>query len=301
MKTTIARALAVLLLVMAGCQQEQQAGILVVVVEPDFAGDSSGGPSDEAEGSTTGDMEDEPPGSSTTTGDGDEESTTGGESTSEDTTGVDTTSGIEASTGGDEESSTGAPTLGPGECWDGGVPRPIAHPSYGDLVITEWMATSHVTYGDWFEVHALAAFDLNGLELGRSHAVTGVYQVKEVVEAEDCIPVEAGTWIVFAQDDDFTQNGGLPVVHVVFSAFGLNGGQSDLGIGVGGAVLDQVWWGTDQFGDDPPPVQGVAQQVATWAQNGPPTSNDGPLSRCSALVPYGPGGLGSPGTGASAC
>src|SRR5690606_5068993 len=56
-----------------------------------------------------------------------------------------------------------------GQCFDGIEMRDIAVPSPGELIISEFMANPEVvsdTAGEWFELRALADFDLNGLEIG---------------------------------------------------------------------------------------------------------------------------------------
>src|SRR5690606_5702704 len=76
-----------------------------------------------------------------------------------------------------------------GECFEGKVARPVRAPAMGDVVVSEVMASPEAVPdadGEWFELRARAAFDLNGLEVGEN----GV--VEETIEADACLRVEPG-------------------------------------------------------------------------------------------------------------
>jgi hypothetical protein len=94
-----------------------------------------------------------------------------------------------------------------------GLSRDPVKPKAGDLVITEIMAAPGVGNngpGEWFEVLATAAVDLNGLDLaneGSGHTPLAI---------ASCLRVSAGEWLLFARSDDLTLNGGLPAVVATF-------------------------------------------------------------------------------------
>jgi hypothetical protein len=104
-------------------------------------------------------------------------------------------------------------------------------------VITEFMpnpAAVGDADGEWFEIRANAAFDLNGLELGRE-------SVETTVAAEPCLSVTAGDYALFARSLDSEVNGGLPAVDARFT-FSLINSNGRLFVGIGGEVLDEVTW-----------------------------------------------------------
>ncbi len=92
--------------------------------------------------------------------------------------------------------------------------RAIVEPTSSALVITELMANPSAVNdetGEWFEVLANRAFDLNGVALGNDgSSVT-------TISSSDCISVAAGTTLVFARNVNTALNGGLPRVDGVFS------------------------------------------------------------------------------------
>jgi hypothetical protein len=127
-----------------------------------------------------------------------------------------------------------------GMCFDGMAWRDIVVPSPGQLVISEFMANPSLvpdTDGEWFEIRALADFDLNGLELGKLYTDGPL----ETVDAADCIPLVAGGTALLANNADTMTNGGLPVVdHEV--SFSLTNASSALHVAAAGVLLDEITW-----------------------------------------------------------
>jgi hypothetical protein len=165
-----------------------------------------------------------------------------------------------------------------GECLEGDVPRPVRAPAAGDLLVSEIMAQPEAVAhadGEWFELRALAAFDLNGLELGEDGAV------EETITSEACLPVEPGEHLVFARNGDPMSNGGLPRVAGTYG-FALSNADAFF-VGHGGVVVDEVAWAES--------TPGSAQSL------------DGDDARrwCDAITPYGAGDLGTPGAANPAC
>ncbi len=170
----------------------------------------------------------------------------------------------------------------PGTCDDGGTVRDTVTPTAGDLVITEWMPDPSAvadTAGEWFEVLVTADIDLNGVQLGNDPddpdttiAATGA-----------CIPVTAGTRIVFARNPDMATNGGLD--SAIEAGFSLSNSGGTLFVGIGGEVLDQITY----VGSD----AGRSTSVAPGSED--PASNDDALNHCTSNTPYGAGDQGTPG------
>lgn len=104
----------------------------------------------------------------------------------------------------------------PNDCVDpgSGLMRAIVKPVLGDLVITEFMADpTRVpdTTGEYIELYANNGFDLNGLTLANEG--TGMSSVS----SQTCLPVDAGTYALFARSLDPLANGGLPQPLATFS------------------------------------------------------------------------------------
>lgn len=137
-----------------------------------------------------------------------------------------------------------------GMCEDpGGTARAIVAPVAGDITITEWMANPAKVddnLGEWFEVVINSDIDLNGLELGTVDPVDGP-QLEMAIASRACLPVAAGTHVVFAVNGDMETNGGLPAVDAVIN-FGLTNSDSGLFVGTGGSVLDQIAYTTTEGG-----------------------------------------------------
>jgi hypothetical protein len=178
----------------------------------------------------------------------------------------------------------GAPTT----CTEDGESRDVRAPAPGDLVISEFHANPAATAegdGEWFEVFVGADIDLNGLEFGKTAG-----EADGSVASVECIPVSAGTYLVFAQSDDPGVNGGLESVAGIFD-FALGNSASSLFIGRGGEVLDAISWTSTEDGA---------------ASNLDPDYfdtelNDDPALFCDATMPFGAGDLGSPGAANEEC
>lgn len=128
---------------------------------------------------------------------------------------------------------------GSGMCMDGDTLRPVVVPTVGQLVITEVMPSPSAPQEDkeWFEVYVAADVDLNGLQLDRA----GDSSAPDVVDADECLAVTAGTYLVFARDIDPLVNGTLPRVDGVFGFTMVTDGDVQL-LDPAGAVLDAVTW-----------------------------------------------------------
>lgn len=180
----------------------------------------------------------------------------------------------------------------PGRCIDAGGLRDAVPPSVGDLVITEVMAKpKHLsaTVAQWFEVVARTDLDLNGVYLHRANAAN---IEPEVVAAEECLHLPAGSYAVFARSEDAAQNGNL-VASGVFS-FSLNpDGEPDVQVVTDDEVIDRVTWSGSTSGTslqlDPGKIDAVA--------------NDEPESFCDATTVYelAGGNKGSPGAANPPC
>ena len=92
--------------------------------------------------------------------------------------------------------------------------------------------------GEWFEVLAAADFDLNGFQLGDD-----ALAATPVVGGTDCVPVTAGTYLLFSQSIDPATNGMLPAVTAAFpTGVDLVNGAGTVQVGVGGvAIATQTW------------------------------------------------------------
>lgn len=170
-----------------------------------------------------------------------------------------------------------------GMCMEGMVMRDIVVPSLGDLVISEFMANPAAVTdakGEWFEIRALAGFDLNGLELGKLF-VDGPL---DTIDGADCLPLMLGDSALLARNGDDLENGGLPAVDVLIN-FGLTNSNSALYVGAAGVLLDQVTWTTVATGSS------TSLDPANYDVD----LNDAPIAWCYAAVPYGDGDNGSPG------
>ena len=136
-----------------------------------------------------------------------------------------------------------------GGCIDDGGTRELVVPGPGALEISEVMANPRAVsdaVGEWVEVHAKAACDLNGVTLtsGTSSAV---------LKGSDCLHLAAGDWAVLAKTADAGVNGGLPNVRATFAINLLNAAGTialsvdDAGIASAQlpAALDGVSWQLD--------------------------------------------------------
>jgi hypothetical protein len=178
-------------------------------------------------------------------------------------------------------------------CNNNGTLRPIHAPQPGDLVITEVMPNPDQvadTAGEWFEVRAMTALDLNGLQLDRaSDALAPV-----TITAFDCMPVAEGDYLVFARNADSTMNGGLPPVTATFNFALIDGttaNPGDVRVMYAGTVIDAITWTSTRVGKahqlDPSKIDAIA--------------NDDPSNFCDAMTTYGDGDFGTPGQANPPC
>jgi hypothetical protein len=136
-----------------------------------------------------------------------------------------------------------ATVVPPGMCIDEGTMalRPIVKPMAGQLAITEWMPNPALvadTAGEWIEIRASAAFDLNELQVGDA-----ALAAMPAVTAATCIPIAAGDHAVFAQSSDMVTNGMLPAVDGVFpTGVDLVNSNGTVQVGVDGVALDTRTW-----------------------------------------------------------
>src|SRR5690606_34268846 len=94
---------------------------------------------------------------------------------------------------------------------DTNMMRMIDPPAPGELTLTEIMPNPSLGEpgAEWFELHASAAFDLNGLELGKDGSVS------HTVSSATCIEVAADSDLVLARSDVDANNCALPQVDYV--------------------------------------------------------------------------------------
>ncbi|MFO7567092.1 MAG: lamin tail domain-containing protein [Enhygromyxa sp.] len=181
-----------------------------------------------------------------------------------------------------------------GMCFDGDGWREIVVPVYGDVVISEIMAnpSGAEPANEWFELRALASFDLNGLWLGRDHMADVMNAAPmHLVDSADCLSVSPGETALFARSNDPATNGGLPPVTYVYSSPGLNNSNSGLYVATEFELLDQVSWSTTSDGRstslDPasydPALNDIANNAAPWCFTPAVVDNQ-----------YGAGGHGTP-------
>jgi len=167
------------------------------------------------------------------------------------------------------------------DCVDNGAQRPVTKPGPGDVVISEFMASPSGTDGDreWLELRINAPIDLNGLQLGRAEADTGPGKVLQTLAAIECLPANAGDFVVLVRSTDAAINGGVDADFAL--EFGLVGDNDGLFVGVAGTVLDTVLYASS--------TEGKATQI------------DVEGDMCLATEPYGDGDLGTPGSANGDC
>lgn len=135
-----------------------------------------------------------------------------------------------------------------GMCLDTGtnMMRAIVKPTAGQLVLNEWMPDSAMvadTAGEWFEVKATAAVDLNGIQAG-----TSTLGMTPLVPASgNCVRVAAGGYALFARNAVAGSNGGLPTVDATFG-FTLTNTNGNLRIGYDNVVQSMATWATSMAG-----------------------------------------------------
>ena len=179
--------------------------------------------------------------------------------------------------------TTNTACISSSSCLDeGGTSRAVVKPVDGDLKITEWMANPKSvsdTKGEWFEVLVTANIDLNGIQVGSKAG-----QVAQTIVDTNCIPITAGTSIIFARNNDPLLNGGLP--RVDGRGVALNNVSGRIFVGVDDVELDALMYSN--------PASGDSTQIDD--------ANNTCLSSASLDKPtYGDGDSGSPGAANSAC
>jgi len=161
-----------------------------------------------------------------------------------------------------------------------GLLRDIVAPSVGDLWITEVMPDPSAVgdpEGEWFEVYADAAFDLNALEFGRAD------EVEDAVDLDDCVPVDPGERILFGRNAESATNGDLPAVDYEVDMALIND-NGRLFVASEGEVLDVVTWVASASG---------ASRSLDPSVSGP-EANDDEANWCDGAEPYGDGDFGTP-------
>jgi hypothetical protein len=178
-----------------------------------------------------------------------------------------------------------------GTCVDQGTVRPMTAPQAGDLLITEVMArpaATSSTTGEWFEVLARAAVDLNDVTLYTTTSSTRI-------TAQECLRVQPGEYVLLARSADSFVNGGLPPPRVVYGSVSFpDTSNTRIGLRRGDAGIDEI----SLF----PSSRGRAWQLDPDKLD--PTLNDDPQNFCVApnrWNPDGGGDYGSPGAANPAC
>ncbi len=180
-----------------------------------------------------------------------------------------------------------------GTCMDGAAERDVVVPQPGDLVITELMPNPDAVTdanGEWIEILAINAVDLNGLNIGDG-PMDG--SPARLAGGGECLAVPAGGRAVIAKSADMSMNGGLVDAWVPESgAISLsNSGDQTLSIWIGEDELDVITWSGS--------TAGAAWTVDADAED--PVLNDDPANWCLASDPYGNGDFGTPGAQGPAC
>jgi hypothetical protein len=181
-------------------------------------------------------------------------------------------------------------------CQDGDSFREAVAPTPGQVFLTEVHANVSTDIGEpageWVEFLATAAFDLNGVQLGKSAA-----DIDFTFESPTCLPVGPGL-VLLARDGE---PGKMLEPHATYTGLQLSNTDGTVWIGIGGADLDAMPYES--------PKDGVARQVdpaivdAFSMGQVQVDANDPAESRCDATVAYAPFNtdLGTPGAPNSAC
>lgn len=159
-----------------------------------------------------------------------------------------------------------------GTCVENGTTRPIRVPGAGDLIITEIMPnpkTATSTTGEWFEVLATKAVDLNDMTIATPTSDTDV-------KNQQCIPVAPGEYVLFARSSDSFVNGNLPPVRLTYSLT-LADTMSRLYLRRGDAGIDEAAYNTAGT-----PGDGRSWQLDSNQLND--SANNDPASFCLSTV-----------------
>ena len=172
------------------------------------------------------------------------------------------------------------------ECLDLGTMtmRPVVRPPDGDLVITEWMSdpgTIADSLGEYFEVLAKSAADLNGITLRVGTTTTRI-------NSNACVPVTANAYLVFGKNNDPLQNGNLPALTGTFGG-ALTTSSTITVLGVDGGTYDSITASGE--------TAGASVQVKPGFET--PVDNDVATNRCTTSTDtrYGPPGADGGATG----
>ena len=182
-----------------------------------------------------------------------------------------------------------------GQCSDAGTMRNTVPPMIGDLVLTEALPNPSVVSdadGEWFEVFAVNAVDLNGVALDRAGDTTN----PKVIESPDCVHMNAGSYGIFVKKTEMAINGGLPSASIKGTfTFALVDGTvaapGDVRLLLGTEVLDAITWTTSVDGSS---VQLDPDRVDV-------TANDDVSNSCAATTPYSTDNNGTPGAANMQC
>lgn len=168
-----------------------------------------------------------------------------------------------------------------------GLRRPAVRPEPGDVLVTEILPSSSVgdATGEWVELHAVRAIDLNGVVVrneGTGQAVLG---------GDVCLYLGEGSYAVLARSADPAANGGIEGVLGTFGFNLANSGDRAVELRIGDVVLDRVTYATS--------TRGVSWQLD------PALHDERAASESWCLTPpgntYGPGDRGTPGAPNAAC
>lgn len=172
-------------------------------------------------------------------------------------------------------------------CIDGatGVERALSTPEPGSVRWSEVMANPQAvsdSAGEWLELCAETAVDLNGLVLSTDKGAA------ELVTDGNCHRLPAGECHLLARRAQPKENGGLPQVKGTFDLSLPNTGGRVLLTRADGVLLDTLEYGATSAG------------VALQRGAGQGASGD-KLGLCPATAPYGAGDLGTPGAPNPSC
>jgi hypothetical protein len=177
------------------------------------------------------------------------------------------------------------PEVSSATCIEGGVARAIVEPAPGDLVITEVMSSPSApdSTGEWFEMYAVRAVDLNGLRVAAGGSTT---TSPLNVPSADCARVDAGSYVLVARSDQSSNNGGLPAVDALTTlTLATTNTQLTLQLRDGGLV-DRATY--------PAPATNRSHQLRPPLLDA--TANDDSANYCVAQVRFGSDGGGDYGT-----
>jgi hypothetical protein len=202
--------------------------------------------------------------------------------------GTDVYGGVDGDRGSPGEANPSCGISPEGQCYDQGVLRDIAAPGAGDLVITEFMPNPAAVLdvpGEWFELLVNRDVDLNGLQVGKVAP-----DVEFSLPGGDCLPVTAGTRVIFAKDLNAGTNGNLPRADYLLD-MSLTNSNSSIFVGLDDVVIDAITYSSSHNGASTsldPNMEDAAQ-------------NDDEGLWCEAVDAYGDGDLGTPGGANPSC